>query len=89
MCFLHDLFVFECLLILGHIKASSPSNANTQSPDVIAYLPIDYTTSGMSLCTNLAVYNQVKKVTTGECAFVLGQKKPVARRRVGELQTVF
>ena len=29
----------------------------------------------MSLCTGLAVYNQVKKLTTGECASVLGQNK--------------
>ena len=31
-----------------------------KSPDVIAYLPVDYTTTRMSLCTGLAAYNQVK-----------------------------
>ena len=49
-------------------------HADTQSPDVIAYLPVDYNTSCMSLCTGLAVYNQVKKLTTGECTSALGQK---------------
>ena len=44
-------------------------HGTTQSPDVIAYLPVDYTTS-----QGLAVYNKVKKLATGECALVLGQK---------------
>ena len=64
-------------------------HANIQSPDVTAYLPVDYTTSRMSLCTSLAVYNRVKKLTAGECASVLGQKKHAAHRRVGVLQIVF
>ena len=42
----------------------------------------------MSLCTALAVYNHVKKITMGECASVLGQKKSAAHRRVGVLQIV-
>ena len=55
------------------LKPALLPHANTQGPDVIAYLPIDYNRSRMSLCTGLAVYNQVKKLTTGECASVLGQ----------------
>ena len=56
------------------LKPAILPHANTQSPDVIDYLPVDYTTSRMSLCSGLAVYNQVKKPTTGECASVLAQK---------------
>ena len=39
------------MLILAHIKARSPStsSSSTQSPDVIAYLPVDYTISRISL----------------------------------------
>ena len=62
------------------LKPALLPHANTQSPDVIAYLHVDYTTSRMSLCTNLAVYNQVKRLTTGECAFVLGQKKSSSQK---------
>ena len=70
-------------------KSALLPHDNTQTPDIIAYLPVDYTTSQMSLCTSLAVYSQVKKLTTGECVPVLGQKKSAAHRRVGVLQTVF
>ena len=35
------------------------------------------------LCAVLAVYNQVKKITTGECVAVLDQKTSAAHRRVG------
>ena len=65
------------------LKSALLPHVNNQSPDVIACLPVDYTTSRMSLCTGLAVYNQVKKPTTGECASVLGQKKSTAHTRVG------
>ena len=43
------------------------------------------------LCVGLVVYNQVKKLThaTGECTFVLNQKKSAALKRVGVLQIVF
>ena len=64
-------------------------HANTQSPDVIAYLPVDYITSRISLYTGLAVYNPVKKLATVEYASVLGQKNSPAHRRVGVLQNVF
>ena len=63
--------------------------ANTQSSDVLAYLPVDYTTNRMSLCTSLAVYNHMKKVTMGESTPVPGQKKPAAQGWVGVLQIVF
>ena len=33
----------------------------------------------MSLCKGLAVYNQIKKLTTGECTPALEQKKPAAQ----------
>ena len=62
---------------------------NTQRAGVIAYIPVDYTTSRMSQCTSLDVFNQVKKLTTGECVFVMGQKKPTAYKRVIVLQIVF
>ena len=42
----------------------------------------------MSLCTGLAVYNQVKKLTTGERTSVMGQKKSAAHRKVRVLQIV-
>ena len=71
------------------LKPALLSHANTQSPDVIAYLPVDYTTSRMALCTCLAAYNQVQKFTTGECASVLGRKKPAARKMVGVFQILF
>ena len=64
------------------LKSALLPHANTQSPEVIAYLPVDYTTVSMLLCPAFAVYNQVKKLTTGECTSVLGQKKYVAHRRV-------
>ena len=70
------------------LKLSLLPYPNTQSPDVIAYLRFDYTTSQLSLLTSLAVYNQVKKLNTGECAHVLGQKK-CSSQRVGVLQIVF
>ena len=70
------------------LKLSLLPYPNTQSPDVIAYLRFDYTTSQLSLLTSLAVYNQVKKLNTGECAHVLGQKK-CSLQRVGVLQIVF
>ena len=70
------------------LKLSLLPYPNTQSPDVIAYLCFDYTTSQLSLWTSLAVYNQVKKLNTGECAHVLGQKK-CSSQRVGVLQIVF
>ena len=50
-CFLHDLFVF-CFLILAHIKASFLSHANIQNSEVVAYLPVDYTTNRMSMYTD-------------------------------------
>ena len=63
------------------LKSALLPEANTKGPDVIAYLP-------MFLCTGLAVYNQVKKLTIGECASLLGQKKSAADRWVGVLQIV-
>ena len=53
-----------------------------QTLTVIVYLPVDYTTGQMSLCTRLAVYNQVKKLNMGEGGSLLGQKKSAAHRRV-------
>ena len=41
------------------------------------------------LCTGIGVYNKVKRLTTDECASVLGQKKSATHRRVGVLQIVF
>ena len=76
-------------MLLEILKSAVLPHANTKSPDVVAYLPVDCTTSGTSLCTGLAMYNQVKKLATGECASVLGQKKSAAERRVGVLQIVF
>ena len=67
------------------LKPALLPHANTQSPNVIVYLPVEYTTGRMSLCTGLAVYNQVKKLTAGKCASVLGQKNSAAHRRVGVL----
>ena len=65
-------------------------HANTQmNPDAIAYFPVDYTTRRMSLCTGLAVYNQAKRLTTGNSAFVLGQKNSAAHGRVGAFQILF
>ena len=80
---------FNVYWFLGVSKPALLPHGNTQSPDVIAYLPVDYTTSRMSLFTGLAVYNQVKKLTTDECTSALGQKKSAAYRRVGVLQIVF
>ena len=71
------------------LKPALLPHANTQSPDVIAYLPVDYTSNRMSLCNGLFVYNQVKKLTNGECASVLGEKRCAAHKRVGVLQIVF
>ena len=59
------------------LKPALLPHSNTQSLDVFAYLPV-----------YLAVYNQVKNLTTGEFASVLGQKKSAAYRRVGVLQIV-
>ena len=78
-CFWYDLFVYWFLRIL---KSTLLPHPNTQSSEVIAYLPVDYNTISMLRCPALAVYNQVKKLTTGECTSVLGQKKYVAHRRV-------
>ena len=41
------------------------------------------------LCFSLAVYNWVKKLSTGEYISVLGQKKSATQRRVGVLQIAF
>ena len=76
-------------LFLRTLKPALLPHANTQSPDVIAYLPVAYTTSRMSLCTSLTVYNQVKKPITGECTSALSQKNSAAHRRVRVLQIVF
>ena len=43
----------------------------------------------MSLCTSLAMYNQVKMLTTGDGTSVLGQKNSPAHRRVAVLENVF
>ena len=43
-------------------------HADIQSIGFIAYLLVDYNITRMSLCTGLDVYNQVKKLTRGECA---------------------
>ena len=59
------------------LKPALLPHINTQSLDLIAYLPV-----------YLAVYNQVKNLTTGEFESVLGQKKSAAYRRVGVLQIV-
>ena len=72
---------FNVYWLLRILKSALLPQANTQSPDVIAYLP-------MFLCTGLAVYNQVKKLTMGECASLLGQKKSAADRWVGVLEIV-
>ena len=71
------------------LKPALLPHAKTQNPGVIAYLPVNYTTIRISLCTGLAVYNQVKKLTMGECASVPSQKKSAAHRRFGVLQIVF
>ena len=89
MCFSMASLFLNVYWFLHILKPTLLPHAKTQSPDVNAYLPVDYTTSPMSLCTSLAVYNQVKKLTKGECTSVLGQKKFVACRRVGVLQIVF
>ena len=71
------------------LKPALLPHANTQSLDLIDFLPVDYATSRMPLCTSLAVYNQIKKLIMGECASVLGQKKSSPHRRVVVLQIVF
>ena len=98
------VFYMTCVVcnvywILYILKQIFFLHRNSQSPDVIAYLPVDYTTSQMSLCTGLAMYSQLKSslpvsvhlywVITGKCASVLGQKKLAGHLRVGVLQTVF
>ena len=82
-------FLFNVYWFLHILKPTLLPHANTQSPDVIAYLPVDYTTSWIALCSSLAVYNQVKKLTTGKCTSVLGQKKSDAHWRVGVLLLIF
>ena len=57
---------FNVYWFLYILKPALLPHANTQSPDVVSYLPHDYTTSQMSLCTGLTAY-QVKKLTPGEC----------------------
>ena len=80
-----NVYWFLCIL-----KPALLLHANNQSPDVIAYLPVDYTRSWMSLYTGLAVYNQVLKLTMyGLHAPKLGQKKSAAHGRVEVLQIVF
>ena len=74
------------------LKPALLEHANTQSPDVIVSLRVDYITNRMSQCTGLAVHNQVRKLTTGESekfATVLGQNDSAAHGRVGVLQIVF
>ena len=71
------------------LKPALLPHANTESLDLIDFLPVDYATSRMPLCTSLAVYNQVKKFIMGECASVLGQKKSSLHRRDVVLQIVF
>ena len=80
---------FNVYWFLHMLKPTLLLHAITQIPGVIAYLPVDYTTNWMSLCSYLAVYNQLKKLTMGECTSVLGQKKSAAHRRVGVLQIAF
>ena len=77
---------FNIHRFLGILKPALLSHTNTQRPDIIAYLLVDYTTSQISPCTSPAVYNQVKKLTMGECTSVLNQKKSATHRRVGKLQ---
>ena len=89
MCFSMASLFLNVYWFLHILKPTLLPHAKTQSPDVNAYLPVDYTTSPMSLCTSLAVYNQVKKLTKGECTSVLGQKRSAAHRQTGALQTVF
>ena len=80
---------FNAYWFLRILKPALFAHANAQSPDFITYLPVDYITRWMYLCTSLAVYNQVKKLTMGECVSMLGEKKSAAHRRVGVLQIVF
>ena len=67
------IFVFNVYWFLHILKSTLLPHANTQCSDIIK--PVDYTTSRMSLCTGLAVCNQVKKLITGDCTFLLVQKK--------------
>ena len=71
------------------LKPAHVPHADTQSPDVIAYLPVDCTISQMSLCTGLAVYNQLKKAHYEWGHICAGSEKSVAGRRVGVLQIAF
>ena len=73
-CRMSNLF-FNVYWFLRILNSALFPRANTQRPDVIVYLPFDYTTSRIYLCTGLAVYNQVKKLATGEIVSALGQKK--------------
>ena len=70
------------------LKPTLLAHANTQSADVIAYLLVDYTTCRMSLYSGLAVYNQVKNLTTAKSTPVLVQKKAAGHRKVGVLQNL-
>ena len=72
-----NVYWYLCIL-----KPALLPHANTQSPAVIAYLPVDYATVQMSLCTCDAVYNQVGNLIMGEGGSLLGQKKSAAHRRV-------
>ena len=65
---------FNVYWFLHILKPALLPHANTQSSDAIAYLLVDCTTSWVSQCTGLAAYNQVKKLTTGECTSMLDQK---------------
>lgn len=80
---------FNIHRFLGILKPALLSHTNTQRPDIIAYLLVDFTTCQMSLCTGLTVYNQVKKLIMGKWTSVLGQKNSTAHGRVGVFQIVF
>ena len=55
------------------LKPALLPQTNPQSPDVFTYLAIEYVTSWMSVCTNLATFIQIKKFTFGECTFIEDQ----------------
>ena len=82
--FLTFFSIYLCIL-----KPALLPHANTQCPDVVAYLPIEHIASRMFLMNRSYNHIQVKKLTTGECASVLGQSKSAAHRRVGALQIIF
>ena len=49
-CLFFNVYWFLCTL-----KPALLLHANTQNPDVIAYLPVDYTTSQMSVYPSCCV----------------------------------